>query len=267
MIYIARNWEQEGPFEAAEVRRMHEAGEIPPDTRYWQEGMQDWRPIHEFMGLPPETPEAAKAREEDYAKFHNLGSTLILVWLLWGAAFSLYLLIAWHSSTGAEVAVFATLEASSLPRVSSAPWVLPTLYTAIGTGLTGWIFFLLWVYRAQLNLRFLGARDRDFSPGWAVGWFFIPLANLVKPFEMMTQLAERSRAPSMPSRPWRQMGALILFWWITHIAGGGLRLSMASNSPAFFSVILIARSLNYLLPAVIASIITFEQNRHRAAQS
>lgn len=38
--------------------------------------------------------------------------------------------------------------------------------------------FFMWLYRAYYNLDFVKLRGLNTTPGWAVGWFFIPLANL-----------------------------------------------------------------------------------------
>ncbi len=50
------------------------------------------------------------------------------------------------------------------------------------------VLFLIWIYRAFGNLSVLKARNLEFSPGWAVGWWFIPFANLVKPFQVVGEL-------------------------------------------------------------------------------
>src|SRR5690349_16122694 len=34
--------------------------------------------------------------------------------------------------------------------------------------------FLIWVHQTYRNLSALGAQDLTYSPGWAVGYFFIP---------------------------------------------------------------------------------------------
>ncbi|MDQ1591008.1 MAG: hypothetical protein QOG71_1635 [Pyrinomonadaceae bacterium] len=50
------------------------------------------------------------------------------------------------------------------------------------------IAFLIWVHRAYRNLPALGVRRLDTTPGWAVGYFFIPFANLVKPFQVVREI-------------------------------------------------------------------------------
>lgn len=47
------------------------------------------------------------------------------------------------------------------------------------------VVFLVWLHRTYTNLPALRAETTEFTPGWAVGWWFIPLANLVKPYQVM----------------------------------------------------------------------------------
>src|SRR5687767_1529604 len=46
----------------------------------------------------------------------------------------------------------------------------------------------MWIHRAHANLRDAGTDGLEFTPGWAVGWYFIPFANLIKPFQAMREL-------------------------------------------------------------------------------
>jgi len=50
------------------------------------------------------------------------------------------------------------------------------------------VFFLMWLYRAHSNLEHLRPVNLQFTPGWAVGWWFIPFANLVKPFQVVREV-------------------------------------------------------------------------------
>src|ERR1700754_3506800 len=50
------------------------------------------------------------------------------------------------------------------------------------------IVFAVWIHRANRNARALGAVGMRFSPGWAVGWFFVPIANLWKPYQAMKEI-------------------------------------------------------------------------------
>ena len=74
---------------------------------------------------------------------------------------------------------------------------------------------LLWIYRAHSNLPALGARNLSFSPGAAVGWFFVPIANLWKPFQAMRQLHCASQQPEA----WEEQSApgSLIWWWLTYV--------------------------------------------------
>jgi hypothetical protein len=75
----------------------------------------------------------------------------------------------------------------------------------------------LWIHRAHANLRESGADGLEFTPGWAVGWYFVPFANLVMPFRAMRELWNASRGEhdffggAAPSA--------VKVWWAAWIAG------------------------------------------------
>jgi hypothetical protein len=84
--------------------------------------------------------------------------------------------------------------------------------------LTG-IVWLLWQHRAHANLHAARVADLAFTPGWAVGWWFVPFANLVKPFQAVRELWKASAADAAWNRrrTWPVIG-----WWWTCWAGGAV---------------------------------------------
>jgi Domain of unknown function (DUF4328)/Protein of unknown function (DUF2510) len=92
----------------------------------------------------------------------------------------------------------------------------------LGTGVT----FLVWFWRAYRNLPVLGAKSLRFSSGWAVGAWFVPFLNLVRP-KQMTDDIWRASDPALPARPgtaWKQqrVPALLHWWWALFILSGVL---------------------------------------------
>jgi hypothetical protein len=79
------------------------------------------------------------------------------------------------------------------------------------------IFFLMWLHEAYVNLDKLGAYKPEYTPGWAVGWFFIPFANLVMPYKVVDELWAKSdpmlKEPVEES--WQKGGSssLVGWWW------------------------------------------------------
>ena len=78
------------------------------------------------------------------------------------------------------------------------------------------ILILVWIYRMNYNVRQLGAQGLMAKPGWSVGWYFIPFANLVKPWTSMEQLWQASHNPlAWPDEP---VPSFLAGWWICWIA-------------------------------------------------
>lgn len=71
-----------------------------------------------------------------------------------------------------------------------------------------------WIYRASQNAHTLG-REMTITPGWAVGWYFVPFANLVKPFHAMREIWTASHETDGSYE--ERVPILILWWglWIT----------------------------------------------------
>lgn len=118
-------------------------------------------------------------------------------------------------------------------------WIVQSVAMLVGA-----IVFLVWLYRAVGNARALGATDMMVTPGWAIGWYFVPLANLFMPYATMRELWKASARP----RDWQLADApvTIILWWIfwvlSNVAGfaafridmefgdaGGM-VSLASNA-------------------------------------
>lgn len=76
--------------------------------------------------------------------------------------------------------------------------------------ISAWVFFILWFRRAYYNLHAVGRR-MEFTEGWAAGAWFVPLLNLVRPYQIMreiwvdTQLASYDRVEKDTS--------LVGWWW------------------------------------------------------
>jgi hypothetical protein len=94
------------------------------------------------------------------------------------------------------------IEAGGIASVddgSSTSLTRTLMYLTEGVGLlVSIIAVAMWIHRAHANLYEAGAEGLQFTPGWAVGWYFIPFANLFKPFQAMRELWTRSHAEDDP---------------------------------------------------------------------
>jgi hypothetical protein len=80
------------------------------------------------------------------------------------------------------------------------------------------IAFLIWIHRTYRNLRALGAVNLKYSPGWAVGYFFIPILNLFRPYQVMKEIwhCSEPNTEEMPSE-YTSTSALLGWWWASWI--------------------------------------------------
>jgi hypothetical protein len=99
------------------------------------------------------------------------------------------------------------------------------------------IVWLVWLYRAYANLRLVGSKKSQFTRGWAVGYWFVPLLNLVRAYQIVVDLWIRSdtgnAADNVASLPRPQ---LVAAWWAAYLIAGGVGRVAASQATDAHSV-------------------------------
>ena len=81
------------------------------------------------------------------------------------------------------------------------------------------VAFLMWFHRVRANLPALGVTDARWSPGWAVGWWFVPVMSLFRPYQVAAEIW-RASDPVATEADWRQreVGPLLGWWWACFVA-------------------------------------------------
>ena len=79
------------------------------------------------------------------------------------------------------------------------------------TYLAGGVLFITWLFRAHRSDRMQAEQLRHGS-GWAIGGWFVPVLNLVRPIQMVLDL--RRGAAGSPA------GGLPVAWWLTYLVSG-----------------------------------------------
>ena len=74
----------------------------------------------------------------------------------------------------------------------------------------------MWIYRVSTNSAVLFPSDARITPGWSVGWFFIPIANLWMPFRGMKQIYSASAQPASFDSA---IAPVMPGWWACFIIG------------------------------------------------
>lgn len=90
----------------------------------------------------------------------------------------------------------------------------------------GGIIVFKWIKLANKNVRALGAKNLEFSPGWAVGWFFVPIANLFKPYKVMNEIWSATHSPENWEK--NENHRAVQKWWGLWIGSSGL-MQLSNN--------------------------------------
>jgi hypothetical protein len=81
------------------------------------------------------------------------------------------------------------------------------------------IAFCMFSFRAMKNLQIWEYRRLEISPGWSVGWYFVPFANLWKPYQAMEQIWDGTHdVTSVKMNPTSKLGLWWMFWIATNIS-------------------------------------------------
>lgn len=218
----------------AELRRLWHDGVLDNSSTYFIEGMAESRPLREYFdSVVTDQQLVEQLNLDDTLSFtkdpNNL--TTVLKGLL---GLSLLVAVAnlvcdvwqWNLLTSSEI----SLEEAEANDTRQA---LVGVAAILGLVVTG-IVFLSWQHRANLNCRGFGASGMKFSPGWSIGYYFIPIVMLFKPYQAMKEIWKVSSNP----RDWEsQPGSPYLSWWwalwlLTGFAGQiSTRLSLRADTP------------------------------------
>jgi hypothetical protein len=111
---------------------------------------------------------------------------------------------------------FSSQEAMVGAATASDAMVRVTSIAAFSSLILCYIVSGFWIYQAAANVRALGARRLQDSPGWAVGWYFVPIMSWFRPFVAMAEIWRASYAPlQWLSKP---TPALVKLWWAGFLA-------------------------------------------------
>ncbi|MBI5434402.1 MAG: DUF4328 domain-containing protein [Planctomycetes bacterium] len=130
--------------------------------------------------------------------------------------------------------------------------------------------WLVWFHRAYGNLKLLGRKHAHYGAGWAVGYWFIPLAHLVIPYQMTREIWLKSAsAGAVTGEPRRPRARWLGFWWAGYLTNGVLGrvaavLSNDAESPdewVFVTQLSMVGDLSAIVAAVLALVVVSSIDR------
>jgi hypothetical protein len=212
---------------------MWEQGLLQEGTQYWTEGMSEWRPLNELLqdgsiSTPLATPLSLHASAYSYSKDPRSLTSFLVVMLWISLGFEVLSMLSDFGQMSLLGGAYTEAEGAANDARQGLIGV-GYLGVFIVTGIT----FLKWIHRANLNCKGFGAQGMKFTPGWSIGYYFIPFLNLVRPYQSMKEIWQVSHDP----KDWQSQpgSALLGWWWALWLISGFVgqlvfRLSMNADS-------------------------------------
>jgi Domain of unknown function (DUF4328) len=85
--------------------------------------------------------------------------------------------------------------------------------TAVITALVTMAIWIAWFHLVYSNLRYIGTGKTECRPGWAIGYWFLPLLNLFRPFQLAREVWIRSSIANSQESVDEFRTPPILGWW------------------------------------------------------
>ena len=136
------------------------------------------------------------------------------------------------------------------------------------TPLTIVVLKMFWIYRMNKNTHAITAQKMEFTPGWSVGWHFVPIASLWYPYMVMSELYRANRNPDT----WKgdKPPLVIGIWWIMNvilsIVGSIVNIASKSNPDmpmSISAILLLALAAQQAMAFYIYNRIAGFQQRNR----
>lgn len=97
------------------------------------------------------------------------------------------------------------------------------------------ILILKWIYRANYNAHQLGAKEMRFTPGGSIGWYFMPILSLWKPYQAMKEIWKASHVPDDLHRA--KVSLILPLWWSLFLVSNGLGATKAVDELIHLNVL------------------------------
>lgn len=199
--------------------------DTPQSENWWLASNGKWYPPTASSGMPlPPPPPTARTAGGPNKVPSGLSGTL--QGFMWAAAATLAI------SALLGIGGFSALDSA---WNSNGNWqAVEDIDTAIGIfsglqvliALVTFVLIIVWSYRAYSVSEALGANHRSFSSGWAIGAWFIPLANALLPRLVLRDIekviSEQNSIGGGGSVQSSPPAALGWIWWASYVVCNAL---------------------------------------------
>jgi len=259
MWYFQNEDAADGPHDDVRFAELIHSGAIKAATLVWTQGMDQWAPAEDTRwadsfhsgpsSLPPPmpmVPPQTSAALSGYKTPAGLARVISLLLIL-----SIVAELAWALSSASQLELLGRIHRHGQFTMAEARASDACQRALSGVHLALFIFTAIFFARCVLisarNVRAFGARNLQFTPGWAVGYYFIPVLSLWKPFQAMEEIWRASASPELWEH--EKSGALLGCWWTFWILANvvGQVVIRLSDPDTTMAALMVANIANIVL--------------------
>jgi hypothetical protein len=134
--------------------------------------------------------------------------------------------------------------------------------------------FSIWIHRAYKNLISFGVKGLQYSPGWAVGYFYMPILNIVYPPKVAHEIWNASDPLNLTGevKNWVEVGKskIVSTWWLFVLLTGIINNSSnilfnkrENNNPMIITGIVIISEITWIIAGVFAILLITQINKRQ----
>lgn len=207
-----------GPLGPRGIRKLVRAGEIKPETKIRREDHETPVRADQLRGLFP-GEHAAASHSQALPNLPGPFTSLRVLGLCTAAAMAAWAIVgawgafaAWSQrNTALEIAAGANrpLLDAGAPFLGLGGVVALVLFAATG------VLFGYWLWSARANLPHLIHARIRFAPSWTIASWFVPIVNLLQPYEVIEEVDRLSCQAAADGDATRRAEPMLLVpWWL-----------------------------------------------------
>jgi hypothetical protein len=183
---------------------------------------------------PLAAPPGARTAYHDTAAPEKLGT--LGLWTIGALVLTIVAAVAQIVTNQLYIGVLGDIIGGPPPALGHVESVIGAVHTTRDLYVAAWlldvVLFMIWFYRAYRNLIRTGIGDVRYAPGWAIGGWFIPFFNFVRPKQVANDIWKGSAAAgTIGLGRWREIALPpLLNWWWGAWLGAGLLIGFGNNA-------------------------------------
>jgi hypothetical protein len=161
----------------------------------------------------------------------TLGLRTALTWLFAADALAAIVIVVARLNRVSVIDDFKSFSATAQDGRNADQFVSTASSLLMLLGIATAAVLIVWQWRSAKNNEMLRKIRPRFTPGWSIGGWFIPFANLAIPVRIFQDLWQGADPDTDGYHDWHGLrrSGLVSLWWTTYLVGNALSFTVTST--------------------------------------